>query len=267
MALLLLLPALALVGLMMIACPRPRPLPPCRRYAHRGLHDLAAGIPENSLAAFRRARAAGYGAELDVHLTADGRLAVLHDSDLRRLCGVEGTAEAMTAAALTRLPILGTGETVPLLEDVLDVYAGGPPLLLELKAASGNATALAEAVCRALEGRRGTFLLQSFHPLTLRTVRKLRPDLPRGQLSKSFLRDGAVHAVPAFFLTNLLLNWLSRPDFIAYRFADRRNPCLRLVRRLFGTALFCWTLTSPEEIAAADAEGCTTIFEGLEPAP
>ena len=61
-------------------------------YAHRGLHGP--GVPENSLPAFRAAAAAGYGAELDVHLTADGRLVVFHDGDLTRMCGVEGTVEA-----------------------------------------------------------------------------------------------------------------------------------------------------------------------------
>ena len=58
------------------------------RYAHRGLHGP--GVPENSLAAFRRAAEAGYGAELDVHLTRDGRLVVIHDGDLERMCGVPG---------------------------------------------------------------------------------------------------------------------------------------------------------------------------------
>ena len=57
------------------------------RYAHRGLHDLNAGRPENSLGAFRAAAEAGFGAELDVHLMADGALAVVHDSDLERVCG------------------------------------------------------------------------------------------------------------------------------------------------------------------------------------
>ena len=47
-------------------------------YAHRGLHRP--GCPENSLAAFRNARDHGYGVELDVHLLADGHLAVVHDS-------------------------------------------------------------------------------------------------------------------------------------------------------------------------------------------
>ena len=66
------------------------------RYAHRGLHDGAAGIPENSLAAFRRAVEGGFGAELDVHLMADGNLAVVHDSDLTRVCGRRALVEDLT---------------------------------------------------------------------------------------------------------------------------------------------------------------------------
>ena len=71
------------------------------RYAHRGLHGC--GVPENSLAAFRRAAEAGYGAELDVRLTKDGRLAVIHDATLDRVCGVSGRAAELTAAALSAL--------------------------------------------------------------------------------------------------------------------------------------------------------------------
>ena len=89
------------------------------RYAHRGLHDLAAGVPENTMPAFRRAVEHGFGAELDVHLTRDGRLVVIHDSDLRRLCGADRRADTLTAAAFAELPILGTAEHAPMLEDVL----------------------------------------------------------------------------------------------------------------------------------------------------
>ena len=52
------------------------------RYAHRGLHDISKGIPENTLPAFEEAFANGFGAELDVHLTLDKKLAVIHDSNL-----------------------------------------------------------------------------------------------------------------------------------------------------------------------------------------
>ena len=96
------------------------------RYAHRGLHGP--GVPENSLAAFRRAAEAGYGAELDVHLTRDGRLVVIHDGDLERMCGVPGRVAEKTAEELAALRLAGSEEHIPLLEEVLPLFAGRAPL-------------------------------------------------------------------------------------------------------------------------------------------
>lgn len=56
-------------------------------YAHRGFHGEE-GIPENSMAAFKKAKGSGYGIELDVQLTKDGVMVVHHDYDLKRTCGV-----------------------------------------------------------------------------------------------------------------------------------------------------------------------------------
>ena len=123
------------------------------RYAHRGLHDAGQGVPENSLSAFRAAADRGFGAELDVHLMADGHLAVVHDSNLKRVCGREAVIEELTAEALADYPLLGSGEAVPLLEEVLAVFRGRAPLIIELKVERGNAAALTDAVMAVLEGR------------------------------------------------------------------------------------------------------------------
>jgi glycerophosphoryl diester phosphodiesterase len=84
-------------------------------YAHRGYHNKTAGVPENSMAAFRRAVKNGWGAELDVRLTAAGRLAVIHDSKLGRVCG-EGAnvcVEDMTSLQLEQYRLEGTEEKIP----------------------------------------------------------------------------------------------------------------------------------------------------------
>lgn len=235
------------------------------RYAHRGLHDLSAGIPENSMAAFRRAAGAGFGAELDVHLTRDGRLAVVHDSDLTRVCGKPGIVEELTAAQLAGYRLRGSRERIPFLEDVLPVFEGRSPLLIELKPVR-NAAALAKAVCRLLDGYHGEFCVESFHPAALLWLRRHRPDVMRGQLAKNFLRErDGIDPVAAFLLTNLCLNFLSRPDFIAYRFSDRRAPSLRICRALYGVREFSWTITSPYEQRTAEGDGATIIFEGFDP--
>ncbi len=122
-----------------------------------------------------------------------------------------------------------------------------------------------DALCAALKGFGGDFCVESFDPRTLYLLRLRRPDIIRGQLSKNFLRDGSVNPIAGFFLTNLCLNWLSRPDFIAYRFADRGALGLRLCRRLYQVPEFSWTITSPAQQLAAEEAGATIIFEGFDP--
>ena len=121
------------------------------RFAHRGLHDAGAGRPENSMAAFRAAIEKGFGAELDLHLMADGNLAVVHDSDLTRVCGKKGFIEDLRAEDLKNYPLQGTEETIPLFGEVLDLFAGKTPLIVELKAERGNAAALTDAAMAALD--------------------------------------------------------------------------------------------------------------------
>ena len=184
------------------------------RYAHRGLHGP--GAPENSMAAFRRAAEAGYGAELDVHLTRDGRLAVIHDADLTRMCGVPGLVEEQTAEELSALRLAGTEEPIPFLEEVLPLFAGKAPLIVELKTDRHNAAALARAVTDCLDRFAVDACVESFDPRPLLWLRISRPDVLRGQLSKDFHRDpGRQNAWNRLALTNLFYNVFSRPDFIA----------------------------------------------------
>ena len=120
-------------------------------YAHRGLHCKEKGLPENSLKAFKAAADAGYGAELDVHLSKDGRLAVIHDTLLVRTTGAKGAIEDITHDELTNYFLEGTTETIPDFESVLALFENRAPLIIELKAAGSNAPALCKAVCDVLD--------------------------------------------------------------------------------------------------------------------
>lgn len=236
------------------------------RYAHRGLHDLSQGRPENSMAAFRAAAAAGCGAELDVHLLRDGSLAVVHDSSLERVCGRRAVVEELTEADLPDYPLQGTAETIPLLEDVLAVFAGGPPLVIELKAEGGNAAALTDAVMARLAGWEGTYCIESFHPAVLLRLKRRYPQVLRGQLSQNFLRDSEGLSWPVrAVLTLLLTTAFTRPDFIAYRYRDRACPSLRLMRRLYGVHEVGWTVRDRAVLERLEREGVTPIFEGFQP--
>ena len=142
------------------------------RYAHRGLYDNGGGIPENSLAAFRRAAEGGFGAELDVHRTADGQLVVIHDSDLARVCGRVGKVEELSWEELSRCRLLGTEEGIPLLSEVLPLFAGTAPLIVELKPIRGNEAVLAEETCALLDSFPDLdYCLESFDPFAVLWLR------------------------------------------------------------------------------------------------
>lgn len=239
------------------------------RYAHRGLHDLSAGIPENTLPAFRRAVELGFGAELDVHLTADGRLVVIHDGNLRRLCGIDRRADTLTAAEYEALSILGTGYHAPFLEDVLPLFEGKTPLIVEIKTDGGNAAAVTESTCRVLDRFSVRYCIESFDPRVLLYLRRRRPEICRGQLSCIFSREPSSHLNPllGFLMAHLTTNFLTKPDFIAYKFEDRAIPALRFCRQRYGVQEISWTIRSQADLDAAEKDGCIAIFEGFVPAP
>ena len=234
-------------------------------YAHRGLHGD--GIPENSMAAFRAALEAGYGIELDIHLLQDGSLAVIHDYALARTTGCDGRIEDLTADQLANYPLEDTGETIPNFRDVLALYAGKAPLIIELKAIDGNHAALCEAACKAMEGYEGPWCMESFDPRCIRWLRLHRPDIIRGQLAENFMaaKESPLHPVLKFGITHQMGNFLILPDFVAYKFADRKALGNFLVRKFWGVQGVTWTLKSKADFDAAVKEGWLPIFEGFRP--
>lgn len=234
------------------------------RYAHRGLHS--AGVPENSRAAFREAVRLGLGSELDVHLLDDGGLAVIHDSKLIRTTGAAGRVEDLTVSQLEDYCLEGTQETIPTLAQVLEIYGGKYPLIIELKTVGGNHAALCQRVLDELEGYRGAYCLESFDPRVVYWLRKHRPEIIRGQLTESFYRSKPkVLCAISWMMASQVLNFLTRPDFVAYRYEDRRGISNFLARRVWGMAGASWTIRSKEDLETAEKEGWIPIFENFIP--
>lgn len=235
-------------------------------YAHRGLHDKNAGIPENSLAAFKAACDSGYGAELDVHILKDNSLAVIHDSSLLRTTGKEGNVEDLTHSELKNFFLEGTTETIPAFEDVLSIFEGHAPLIIELKTTGKNAARLCKAVCEVLDNYKGAFCIESFDPRCLVWLRRHRPQFLRGQLSQNFIkRPSGFGKIADFLLTSLFLNIFTRPDFIAYHHSDTKNISFRLATKIFKTQGAVWTVTKRSDYEKAKKEKYMVIFEGFKP--
>ena len=235
-------------------------------YAHRGVHAIHAGIPENSIRAFRLAANNGYGAELDVRMSRDGNLVVMHDESLKRTTGANANVSAVTAQVLSQLTLEGTREKVPFLEDVLPLFNGKAPLLIELKPENGNHVQLTKKVMDLLDAYPDlSFMIESFDPRVLRWLRKHRPDVLRGQLAENFFRDEgcSLNWFLRFLMTNMMCNFLTRPDFVAYKYEDRDGLAPALCRRIWGPQFFWWVVRSQEDAKPLLHAKDLIIFEGF----
>ena len=230
-------------------------------FAHRGLHSRDKSVPENSIEAFRLAARAGYGIELDVQLSKDGQVVVFHDDTLSRVCGVDKRVDELDYSELRQLRLCGQDAAIPLLSDVLAVIRGRGPLIVELKNGRRNRE-LCEKTYRLLENYRGDVCIESFNPLIVAWFRLHGRDLVRGQLSMQmrYYREEGFNGMKSFLLSHCCLNFLARPQFIAYRIGHR-PPAVRLIERL-GAMKFGWTSHEPRNEKGRDG----VIFEFYKPA-
>lgn len=231
-----------------------------RNFAHRGLHTEDKSVPENSLAAFAAAADAGYGIELDVQLSKDRQVVVFHDATLDRVCGVKSRVDEKTYDELHSTSLCGTGETVPLFSDVLECIDGRGPLIVELKTGKHNRE-LCRKTLAILKNYDGDVCVESFDPRIVMWFRFRAPKLVRGQLacrpSRYERKDASKKA--AFMLGNCFMDFMGRPQFIAYE-TGRKPLTVKLAERL-GAMRFCWTSHGIKNEKKNDA----VIFEFYRP--
>ncbi len=257
--------ALMLLWLFLIA-PRARRKamqPFLRPYAHRGL--WGGEVPENSLAAFEAAAAAGFAIELDIQLSSDGEVMVFHDYTLARMCGKDAHVKDLTAAALGECRLDGTAQKIPTFREVLDTVKGRVPLLIELKGEDFS-TDLVPAALKILADYKGEWCMESFNPLLLRAVKKHAPHAVRGLLVTDLIRDKKEGSkVRNFALSAMLLNFLCRPHFIAWNEKYPHSVSRFVAIRAFGAASLCYTVRDEVKYHCHIATGTYPIFEGFVP--
>lgn len=231
-----------------------------KNYAHRGLHTPDRSVPENSAAAFQRARERGYGFELDVQLSSDGKVVVFHDDTLDRVTDHTGRVDSYSWDELRQFSLCGTDQTVPLFSEILKITEGGGPLIVELKTGRRN-NELCRATLELLKDYKGDYCIESFNPFIVNWFRKHAPEVIRGQLSTSYTetKKAVGNRLLAFLLSRCFFSFLNRPDFIAYHVGKRPRGVLRMRKK--GVMLFAWT---PHE-APPPEENDGVIFEFYEP--
>lgn len=189
--------------------------------AHRGLHDDT--HPENSRAAFQAAIDHGFAIECDVQASLEGIPVVFHDADLKRMTGVDDTVYRTELKTLQTYTLGTSNETILTLEECLQMVDGQVPLLIEIKTDS-PIESLTNAVITLLKDYPGKVAVHSFSPAVIRHLKKKAPQILRGQISSSFKENTDLSKFKKFYLSRMLLNLLTQPDFITYHIADIPNP-------------------------------------------
>ncbi len=238
-------------------------------FAHRALHDVTDGRPENSLAAMRAAIAAGYGIEMDLQLSRDGCAMAFHDYDLRRLTAAQGPVQQRDAAELGRIPLTGGEEGIPTFAEVLELVAGRVPMLVELKDQHGQMGVtdgrLEHAAASDLQAYQGSVALMSFNPNSVMMLAELAPDIARGIVSGAYeignknwhpLRPDTrdrLRGIPDFEAANC--------SFISHEVTDLDRPRVAELKA-GGATILCWTVRSAQQELEARRVADNITFEG-----
>ena len=234
--------------------------------AHRGLHDVTQGRPENSRAAISAAIAHGYGIEIDVQLTADDLDVVFHDYGLDRLAEGQGPVRALSLAALADISLRGGAEGIPSLPDILRLVHGRVPLLIEIKDQDGAMGArigpLETATAAALENYEGPVAVMSFNPHSVARMAELCPHIPRGLVTEGFApSDWPFSKTVCDHLREIPDFDRARASFISHDASDLSRQRVTDLKAQ-GANILCWTIRSSEAEAEARKIADNVTFEG-----
>jgi glycerophosphoryl diester phosphodiesterase len=239
-----------------------------RPIAHRGLHDAALGLIENTAGAVRAAIECGYGIEIDLQISADGEAMVHHDDVLGRLTEGEGRLDSFTAAELKRVPYRGSSERMMTLGELCDLVGGRVTMLAELKSRFDGDPRLSARVAAVLTGYNGPAAPMSFDPNQLAFLRHKAPSLVRGIVAAKYRPHPYWDLMPAWMrhgMAYLVTALAARPQFVAYAVADLPALAPLFARHVLGLPLLTWAVRTEAERRRAARWADQMIFEGFRP--
>jgi glycerophosphoryl diester phosphodiesterase len=239
-----------------------------RPVAHRGLHDAANGLIENTAGAFRAAIEAGYAIETDVQISADGEAMVHHDDALGRLTEGEGRLDDFSASALRHVPFRGSPEHMMTLGELCDLVGGRTTVLVELKGRFDGDDRLATRVADVLSRYGGAAAGMSFDLRQVMQLRQKAPGLVRGMTAAEYRPNSYRDLLPAGSQRGLgyvRAGLSARPQFLAYSVAGLPGLLPSFMRRIMCMPILTWTVRTEAERQAAARFADQMIFEGFRP--
>lgn len=235
-----------------------------RPIAHRGLHDKANGVLENTAAAFAAAIEHGYAIECDLQLSRDGEAMVFHDDTLDRVTEAKGPVSAQSARELKKIAFKNCDARMQTLAEMLDQVAGRATLVIELKSHWDGDGRLANRAIDLLESYDGPHALMSFDPDIIALIRERSPRTVRGIVADR-TTDAYYARLP--LERRLGLRLLShadrtRPHFVSFCAAELPFPPIGRLREA-GLPIITWTIRTPDEARHARRYSDQITFEGF----
>lgn len=228
-----------------------------KKIAHRGTHNNK-DIPENSLKAFEESIKKGYTIELDVQLSKDRKVMVYHDYNLKRITGLDEDLANVSYEELKKLTLFDTKEKIPTLKEVFELVDGKTPILIEVKN-EGTVGELEKILYEELKEYKGEYAIQAFNPFVLEWFKNNAGEIPRGQLAGGY-EDSNLKFYEKFLLSNLLLNFKSKPAFISYKVDELPKDIVTSLRKK-GTPILGWTVTKNNDLDKVYENCDNIIFE------
>ncbi|MDP4823993.1 MAG: glycerophosphodiester phosphodiesterase [Aestuariivirgaceae bacterium] len=234
-----------------------------RPIAHRGLHNKAEGILENTAPAFAAAIAHNYPIECDLQLSADGEAMVFHDETLNRVTHADGAVIDRTTAELQAVQYRIGNARMQTLAELLEQVNSQVPLIIELKSHwNGNNRVAARAV-QILKTYKGRFALMSFDPDLVAAVRELDPAMIRGITADRMVDDEWKMLPFAKRMEMRHFTHLDRtaPHFVSYDWHGLPADPVRHFRQN-GLPVICWTVRNVETGRRSHFHADQITFEG-----
>lgn len=239
-----------------------------RPIAHRGLHDAARGVIENTGSAFTAAIAGDFGIETDLQISADGEAMVHHDDALGRLTEGNEPLAHLSVAAIKAVRFKATADRILTLDELCELVAGRVPLVIELKSRFDGNMRLAARAAEVLAAYAGPAAVMSFDPAPIAALRQIAPKLTRGIVAERHYTHhewDRLSASEKFSLAFLLHAPRTRPQFLAYSVKDLPAVAPLAARHIFGLPLLTWTVRSESDRVRAARFADQMIFEGFRP--
>lgn len=238
------------------------------KIAHRGLHDRAKGVIENTPSAFGAAMARGFAFECDVQLTADGEAVVFHDFVLDRLTHSTGKVVNHTAAQLKTLTMRDTADRIGTAADMFTQVAGKTLIVCEIKSAYNGDMRLTNRIAELVRHYGGPIVIKSFDPKIVAHWHSLNTGIPVGIVAMNHYNYPDYETCTAeekHAFANLLHFPISKPDFVSWRVQDLPSGVPFLCWKGLGLPLMTWTVKTPADVKTAAAHADQMVFEGFVP--